>query len=343
MTIAQRIEIFAQLGKRILNELSINSIFSQTVNNAYKHNPWFTPQNCRYAIESIANEWLTEKNLSNWVSSYPNELFSLKLTKTIAVVMAGNVPFVGFHDLLCTLMVGHRFMGKVSSKDGGLMQGVIDMLIEIEPKLKNYITLTNDRIANFDAVIATGSNNSARYFEHYFGKFPNIIRKNRHSIAVLSGNESNKELQALASDVFMHFGLGCRNVSKLLVPTGYNFEKLIDTFKAHSNVINHNKYANNYEYYRAIYLMNRIEHLDTGFMLLKPDENLGSPVGVLFFQNYYSIESVNSYISANADKLQCIVSSANGITNSIGFGKAQNPDINDYSDGIDTIKFLAEV
>ncbi len=343
MTIAQRIEIFTQLGKRILHELSNDSNFSHIVNNAYRHNPWFTPQNCRYAIEAIANEWLTKNSLSNWVSRYPNEFFSLKQTKTIAVVMAGNVPFVGFHDLLCTLMVGHRFMGKVSSKDGGLMQGIIDMLIEIEPQLKNYITLTNDRIAQFDAVIATGSDNSARYFEHYFGKYPNIIRKNRHSLAVLSGNESDNELQALANDVFMHFGLGCRNVSKLLVPAGYDFERLIDAFKAYSNVINHNKYANNYEYHRAIYLMNRIEHLDTGFMLLKPDENLGSPVGVLFFQNYNGFESVNSYITANADNLQCVVSSEKAITNSIGFGKAQNPDINDYSDGIDTIKFLAEV
>ena len=343
MTIAQRIELFAQLGKRILHELSNDSNFSHIVDNAFKQNPWFTPHNCRYAIKSIANEWLTEKSLSNWVSSYPNEFFSLKQTKTIAVIMAGNVPFVGFHDLLCTLLVGHRFIGKVSSKDGGLMQGVIDMLIEIEPQLKSYITLTNDRIVQFDAVIATGSNNSARYFEHYFGKFPNIIRKNRHSIAVLSGKESDEELQALANDVFMHFGLGCRNVSKLLVPTGYDFERLIVAFKAHSSVIHHTKYANNYEYYRAIYLMNRIEHLDTGFLLIKPDENLGSPVGVLFFQNYNSIKSVNSYISANADKLQCIVSSALGIANSIGLGKAQNPDINDYSDGIDTIKFLAKV
>ncbi|MDY0197977.1 MAG: acyl-CoA reductase [Tenuifilaceae bacterium] len=343
MTLTERINAFIQLGERILKDITEDTLFNRTLNNAFTHNQWFTPEYCQYAIASIAKQWLTTKALQNWIKSYPNDKFNTTNPKRVAVIMAGNVPFVGFHDMLCTLLLGHHFVGKSSSKDGGLMQAIVDLLIEIEPQFGYFITLTDGKIDNFDAVIATGSDNSARYFEYYFGKYPSIIRKNRHSLAVLSGTECDEDLEALANDIFLYFGLGCRNVSKLLVPINFNFTKLIEAFKEHNQIINHNKYANNYDYHRAIYLMNKVEHLDSGFFLIKPDEGIGSPVGVIFYQNYSSIESANEYIALHTDMLQCIVSSIPSITNSIAFGKSQNPELTDYADGIDTIKFLSSL
>jgi hypothetical protein len=255
--------------------------------------------------------------------------------------MAGNVPCVGLHDMLCVLITGHHFVGKVSSKDAGLMQAVIDLLLAIEPSFSSYISLSESRLENFDAVIATGSDNTSRYFEYYFGKYPNIIRKNRHSIAVLSGNETYEELHHLATDIFAYYGLGCRNVSKILVPKDYNLADLLNHFDDYKHLINHNKYANNYEYHRAMYLMNMVEHLDTGFALIKPDESLGSPVGVIYYQHYSNLDGILNYIDTHTEQLQCVVSTIEGIPNSIPFGQAQNPLLTDYADGIDTIEFLA--
>jgi hypothetical protein len=343
MNLSKRVDAFVQLGKRILKDVTEDTLFNRTLNNAFTHNQWFTPEYCHFAIVSIAEKWLTATALNKWIENYPEDKFSTKNPKGVAVIMAGNVPFVGFHDLLCTLITGHRFVGKISSKDGGLMQGIVDLLLEIEPQFDNFISLTDGKISNFDAVIATGSDNSARYFEYYFGKYPSIIRKNRHSLAVLSNKESDDELEALANDIFLYFGMGCRNVSKLLVPINFKFDRLIESFEKHNQIINHNKYANNFEYHRAIYLMNNIEHLDSGFVLIKPDESIGSPVGVVYYQNYSSIESANEYITVHSDKLQCIVSSIPDINNSIAFGKSQNPGLSDYADGIDTIEFLSSL
>lgn len=343
MELLDRIKAFATLGDEILGNVPITANFWQTVIAAHQHNPWFTPENCQYAIKAIAREWLLEKNLTQWVSGYPSAHFNPKNCKNVGVVMAGNVPFVGFHDLLCVLMSGHHFVGKISSKDGGLMEAVINLLISIEPQFKQLITISEDKLEHFDAVIATGSDNSARYFEYYFGKYPNIIRKNRHSIAILTGNETDVELAGLASDIFTHFGLGCRNVSKLLVPKDYDFNRLLNALNGYRGIINHNKYANNYEYHRAIFLMNRIEHLDTGFVLVKPDEGLGSPVGTLYYQHYSNLESVSSYINSNAENLQCIVSVIPQITSRILPGNTQNPQLHHYADGIDTVEFLASL
>jgi hypothetical protein len=345
MILSDRVNAFVNLGEYILSTQSNteNNEFWQTVNAAYTQNQWFTPEFCKFSIVSIAQEWLNTESLNKWINGYPASNFNPTNHKNIGVVLAGNVPFVGFHDMLCTLIAGHKFIGKTSSKDGGLIQAVVKVLTEIEPRFQSYINITESKLENFDAVIATGSNNSARYFDFYFGKYPNIIRKNRHSIAILTGDESSDDLSKLGSDIFTYFGLGCRNVSKILVPQNYNFNTLLSSLENYQDLSNHNKYANNYQYHRAIYLMNSIEHLDNGFLLVKPDDTLGSPVGVLFYQYYTDIDSALNYVSQNIDSIQCLVANDRQISNSIGFGIAQNPSLNDYADGIDTIAFLASL
>lgn len=345
MLLADRIKAFAKLGEFILSrDASIQTQkFWQTIDTAHLTNQWVSPEFCEMAITSIAQHWLKQDKLEEWAALYPAQTLTPSISRRIGVVMAGNVPFVGLHDMLCVLVAGHHFVGKVSSKDAGLMQAIIDLLLAIEPRFSNFISLSESRLENFDAVIATGSDNTSRYFEYYFGKYPNIIRKNRHSIAVLSGNETIEEQHHLATDIFAYYGLGCRNVSKILVPKDYNLAALLNHFDGYKHLKNHNKYANNYEYHRAMYLMNMVEHLDTGFALIKPDENLGSPVGVIYYQHYSNLDGIFNYIDTHKEQLQCIVSTIEGIPNSIPFGQAQNPLLTDYADGIDTIEFLANL
>lgn len=343
MTLAERIDALTKLGEIVLSSSFNESKLFSAIQDAHIHNPWFTAENCLFSIKSIANQWLTHSTLQHWVDSYPQDLFQPTQSKRVAVIMAGNVPFVGFHDMLSVLISGHIFIGKVSSKDGGLMEEVINLLLQIEPRFQSRIAITNDTLQEFDAVIATGSDSSSRYFEHYFGKYPHIIRKSRYSLAILSENPSKEQLQALSHDVFLYFGLGCRSVTKLLVPTNFNFDKLIEAFEPYSNLTHHHKYANNYDYHRAIYLMNQIEHLDSGFFLIKPDDALASPVGVIFYQKYSSIASAKEYIAANQNQLQCVASDIPEIEGSISLGNTQQPSITDYSDGIDTLDFLLKL
>lgn len=342
MNLNDRINAFNRLGELILtpcNSQAANRLWDK-VYSAQAYNPWFTPDFCRMAFENIASLWLTSTSLINWVDLYPSEYFQQIKPKRVAVIMAGNVPLVGFHDLLCVLMSGHHIICKLSSKDGGLMQAVTDLLLEIEPRFSDSISFTDDKITDFDAVIATGSSNTARYFEFYFGKYHNIIRKNRNSIAVLSGNESNEQLEMLADDIFTYFGLGCRNVSKIFIPNGYNVTQLFQAFSKYEQLRDHNKYANNYEYHRAVYLMNQVQHLDNGFAILKHDYTLGSPVSVIFYEYFDNIDFVKSYIELNNDAIQCVISANGTIPGAIDFGDSQKPTLQSYADGIDTIKFL---
>ncbi len=240
------------------------------------------------------------------------------------------------------LITGNIFVGKLSSKDDKLMPRVIKLLIEINPKFKKYITLSESKMENFDSVIATGSNNSARYFEYYFGKYPHIIRKNRNSVAVLTGEETDEELQLLADDIFLYFGLGCRSVSKLFLPDGYDLDYVFRNSLKHKNVINHNKYANNYDYNRVIYMMNKIEFKDNGIMLLKEDIAYASPVSVVYYENYSKPETVKKRLLSDNEMIQCIVSKESLIGNTVKFGETQKPKLWDFADNIDTIKFLIE-
>lgn len=342
MNLLDRIETFVELGKRLSQESkpNLDSYLNNTIESAHNHNAWFTPENIRHAIDSIVKFWLQDNILRSWVSKYPETYFNPKSTKTIGVIMAGNIPFVGFHDMLCVLITGNRFLGKFSSKDGDLMKCISKMICEINPEFNAYINITEENIHGFDAIIATGSNNSSKYFEYYFKSYPSIIRKHRNSIAILTGNETNEDLQRLGDDILTYFGLGCRNVSKIFIPMDFNFERFFDAIKSWQKLAMNNKYANNYDYHKAIFQMNRVDYLDNGFLTVRSEESIGSPVSVLHYQTYKNLDEIKSHLISHQDEIQCIVAKERFVENSITFGSSQQPAIDDYADGIDTIKFI---
>lgn len=352
MTIDNRINAFAGLGNFLKqfntaeirkNTDTLNSKFyddfEELIRSIHIYNPWFTELNVRNAISAIAQS-LEKDELLKWLAGYKDQL-TVNKSFSVAVIMAGNIPLVGFHDMLCVLMSGNKFVGKLSSDDKLVLPFIGKVLLEIEPEFAGFIEFTEDKLKNIDAVIATGSNNSARYFEYYFGKYPNIIRKNRNSVAVLSGKETVNELRLLGKDIFQYFGLGCRNVSKLFVPKGYDFAAFYNAMIDFSDVVSHNKYMNNYEYNRTVYLMSSDPTLlDNNFLLLKEESNYSSPVGVLYYEFYDDIKSLNAKLKEEKDLIQCVVSAGADIGNSLPFGSAQSPGLSDYADGVDTIKFL---
>ena len=307
------------------------------INNELHYNAWFTPANVHKAVVSIGN-MLNEADLTAWLSSYNldnNE------PKKVGLILAGNIPLVGFHDVLCTIVTGNYALIKSSTQDNHLIKYVLQKLVNIDGSFAGRYNFV-ERLENFDAVIATGSNNTSRYFDYYFGKVPNIIRKNRNSIAVLTGDETADQLHELGHDIFDYYGLGCRNVSKLLVPEGYNFNFFFESIQSYEGIINHHKYNNNYDYNKSIYLVNREEHLDNGFLLLKRDEKMVSPLAVLFYSNYDDLEQAEALISAESEQIQCVVSGAAlQVGNQVvDFGQSQQPKLWDYADGIDTMEFL---
>ena len=329
----ERIAAFAKLGERLRSD--------ETLLRFRQPNSWFTPASVDHMLRAIANQ-LTQENLEKWLSAYsfPENLSP----KTVAVIMAGNIPLVGFHDFMSVLLSGHRLLGKLSSDDRLLLPALAQLLTEIEPRFADRFRLTEGRLDGMDAVIATGSNNSARYFEHYFGKYPNIIRKNRHGVAVLTGNESPEQLRALADDVFRYFGLGCRNVTKIFVPRNYSFDTLYgEFFHWGEELMAHTKYMNNYEYNKAVYLLNKQALLDNNFLLLKEDIGLSSPPGVLFFERYDNLERVVERLRTDKENIQCVVAeNLEGIP-TVGFGQSQSPALWDYADGVDTMAFLQQL
>jgi hypothetical protein len=301
-------------------------------------NPWFTEDNIRFALKSLA-ESLSDDKLDDWLINY-NFKSEFK-PKTVGVVMAGNIPLVGFHDYLSVLISGNYLKAKLSSDDNKLLPLIHQILTLIEPGYKDKVVFTNEQLSDFDAIIATGSNNTARYFEYYFGKYPNIIRKNRNGVAVLSGEETKSDLLGLADDVFLFFGLGCRNVSKIYVPVDYDFNKLLDAFEKYSEIRLHSKYLNNYEYNKSIFLINKIKFIDNGFVILKEDRQLSSPLAVLHYEYFNDLEQLKAEIQSMSNQIQCIVSTISfSIPHNLPFGKAQKPKLQDYADSIDTIDFL---
>ena len=356
MILDQRIKAFITLGeflkqfsepnkKKADNRLNEQFYipFNELIQSVHTQNGWFTEDNVRNALAGITYI-LDQELLVDWLSHYIVKLPAKKNVKTIAVIMAGNIPMVGFHDMLCVLLSGNKFVGKLSSEDKLLMPAIAKILTYIEPEFTGYIEFTEGPLKNMDAVIATGSNNSARYFEYYFGKYPHIIRKNRNSVAVLAGTETREELQLLGKDIFQYFGLGCRNVSKLFVPQRYKFDNLYDAIFDFQYIINNNKYSNNYEYNRTIYLMNNVDSLlDNNFLLLKEDTGYSSPIGVLFYEFYTDLLALNKKLIQDSELIQCIVSNETEINPSISFGTSQQPYPEDYADGIDTLQFLIDL
>ncbi|WP_421871453.1 acyl-CoA reductase [Marinoscillum sp.] len=332
MTLNERIDAFAALGEKI-TKLSSDKL-EEYAYRAQSQNQWFTEDNVKRAFEGIAFMLQSEK-LKSWTKNYTS--LEAEVPKIVGVIMAGNIPLVGFHDLLCVLLSGHFAAIKTSSQDTYLVQLLVDWLLEIEPRFKKNLE-ARERLTNIDALIATGSDNTARYFEYYFKDHPKIIRKNRTSIAILDGTETPEELHELGKDIFWYFGLGCRNVSKVLVPSGYDPSTFFEAIEDYKAVGDHYKYRNNYDYHKSILLVNGTKHLDNGFLLWLPTENLVSPISILHAEEYNSTEELNSIIESYGDKLQCIMGK-----NKIPFGSGQLPEPWDYADNVDTLEFLEKL
>jgi hypothetical protein len=339
MNFAARIEAFLILGEILRDAIAGKPVkylsqVNHLIENQQLNNPWFTPENVRMAIRIIADE-LTRENLTRWCSAYPDLIEDIAAPANVGIIMAGNIPLAGFHDFLSVLISGNRVIAKTSPKDPDLIVMITAILCFVNPEFKRMITITGKTLSGFDIVIATGSDNSARYFEYYFGKYPSIIRRNRNSIAIIDGSETDQELHDLGTDVFSYFGLGCRSISKLFIPEGYEPGIITDRWKHFKSLIIHIKYANNYDFYKAVFLVNKEKFIDTGYVLLKEEKSLSSPVAVLNYEFYRSIDEVIEQTRILKDKIQCTTGHE-----FIPFGKAQMPSLWDYADGIDTIEFL---
>jgi hypothetical protein len=310
--------------------------FSRVIDAALNHNAWFQPEEVKRSLASL-QEMLSAVALEKWFE----QVKVAESPKSIGMILAGNIPMVGFHDILCVLATGNTAMIKLSSSDDKLLPALLRKLIIFEPALSERIIFT-ERLKDFDAIIATGSNNSSRYFDYYFGKVPNIIRKNRNSIAVLDGKETAEEIALLGHDIFDYFGLGCRNVSKIFLPQGYEIKNFFEPLETFQTVINHFKYNNNYDYNKSIYLVNGEPHFDNGFLLLKQDAALSSPLAVLYFDYYNNLEEISQTLNRIEDQVQCVVSHADLQlqSNVVAFGQSQHPQLWDYADNVDTIAFL---
>ena len=337
MIIEDRIKAFEKLGDFLMDfcneKPNSNHPLEMIIKSSSSYNGWFTSSNIRSSISAICNN-LSSAKLSSWLSSYS---IPIEAKKNVSIIMAGNIPLVGFNDFLCVLMSGHRAIIKLSSKDNRLFLPIIEELIKIEPRFKDDIKLV-EKVENFDAVIATGSNESFKHFEYYFKDYPTLLRKSRTSVAILTGEESLDERKALANDIFLYYGLGCRNVTKLYVPKNYDLNLLFEVFFEYQDVVLNNKYANNYDYYRAIYMMGNHNILENGFLILKEDKALHSPVAVLNYEYYDEKESLALQLDELKEDIQCIVGK-----DFIPFGKAQQPNLEDYADGVDTLRFLEAI
>jgi len=315
------------------NDLSLR--FQRYLDEGIHYNGWFTRNELEFSMQGWAN-LLNETNLNNWLSTYD---LPVENPKSIGLILAGNIPLVGFHDVLSVLMSGHKAKIRRSSNDQELVALFLEYLVCDQPKWAPQIELVDGKLTDFDAVIATGSSNTARYFDYYFKAKPSIIRRNRNSLAVLSGHETHEQLVALGQDIFRYFGLGCRSVSKLLVPKGYHFEPFFQAMYEYRSVLEYEKYTNNYDYNKAVYLMSRSELLDNGFLILKKETQYASPIATLHYEEYDSMDEVHQIIDRDADLLQCVVSDL-PLPRSIPFGSTQHPALTDYADGVDTVGHL---
>lgn len=351
MNIEKRITVLANWGQvlgefgkdlhyekalAIIGEQSTEKL-KQIILNEKQFNAWFTSENVRLALINLA-EMLQPSKLEQWVSEYPKLTDAFEKNLKIGLVMAGNIPLVGFHDLISVLICGYNAVIRPSSSDNRLLPELLNVLFAIEPDFENRIEWAEEKLQGFDAVIATGSNNTARYFDYYFGKYPNIIRKNRNGVAVLKGTETTQELEMLGHDIFDFFGLGCRNVSKIYLPQGYDLETFFKAIYPYKEIINHHKYANNYDYHRSVFLLNNDDILDNGFLILKKSPELHSPLATLNYEFYADEANLNVRLIDQKESIQCIVSA-----DSIPFGASQKPELWDYADGVDTLAFLTSI
>jgi len=352
MNLSSRIEAFEKLG--FLLETSLKNIdngkyqASDTFNidichyfdKATAENGWFIPTYIRNSISELI-QILKRDSLINWLSVYNLTLLDIDSSKKVSIVMAGNLPLVGFHDLLSVLITGHIAQVKLSQKDTSLTTLIIELLTHIEPQFKNKIEIITNQLKDYNAVIATGSNNTKRYFEYYFKDVPSIIRGHKNSVAVIIGNETDEELHGLTDDLFLYFGLGCRSISKLYLPTNYKVESLFPYFdKYHQILYNHHKYMNNYLYHKSILMVNKIKFLENGFVMMNENSQISSPISVIHYEYYNSIEEIQKELIVRKNEIQCIASNSELSKDTVRFGQVQKPALFDYADGIDVIDFL---
>jgi hypothetical protein len=352
ISIQNRITAFVKLGN-FLSQFTINNIkkraniqyneiffegFLHQIKLAQENNSWFTKNNILFSIENIS-KLLTVNNLNNFIKN-----ISLKnnSSKNVAIIMAGNIPLVGFHDFLSVLISGHSALVKQSSNDHHLLPFLAKYLEYIENGYKGKITFTEGKLTSFEAVIATGSDNTARYFEYYFKNKPNIIRKNRNSVAVITGNETKEDFIKLSDDIFHYYGLGCRSVSKLYVPKDYNFDLFFAGMYTKKEIIKNAKYANNYDYNKAVYLMSLFDLLENGFLIIKEDESYSSPIATVFYEYFENETDLKVKLHQDREKIQCIVAK-DFLENEIPFGQTQYPTLTDYADGVNTLEFLSKI
>lgn len=329
LPLQKRIDLMVQLGEYMdSNELAWMDVQDRAVGA----NAWFTPTHVSLAIDSIVNEFLQRNKLEQWVAGYSMP----SAPKTVGIVMAGNIPLVGFHDFLCGFISGHKILIKLSGKDEVLLKHIVQKLVEWEPAVAEHLQIA-EKLNNCDAYIATGSNNTARYFEQYFGKYPNIIRKNRTSVAVLDGAETDEDLALLADDVYLYYGLGCRNVTQVFVPRDYDFARMLQIFNKHNDYADLNKYKNNYDYHLAIYLLNRIPYMSNESLLMVENDHPFSAVSVLHYKYYDDKNELLKQLRAN-EEIQAIIGQGG-----IAFGDSQKPSLTDYADGVDTMAFLCSL
>ncbi len=345
MNLNQRISLFVKLGthfKQYLENLSNKKkykLLNKAIDNSIAQNSFFTRESINLSL-LVWSKNLSRESINNFVLNYNFKTSQIK--KKVAIIMAGNIPLVGFHDFFCVILSGNFAEIKHSSKDSYLLRYILNFLSKEDKNFSNSFHICDKILVDFDAVIATGNNISANQFDIYFKKKPRIIRKNRHSVALLDGNETEKEIELLGKDIFSYYGLGCRNVSKIFIPFNYDLNFLFKSFIYFKEVINKNAYANNYDYYRAIYLLNKDNFYDNGFVLIKESKKIGSPVATIFFEYYKSVEDVFKIINKNSSKIQCLVSNLN-YQNNMKFGETQHPGLSDYADNVDTIDFLLKL
>ena len=332
-----RMEAFVALGNLLgtLDSEQKESLFRR----ANGENSWFTEASMQSALKGLS-QLLKKENLQQWLSSYTFP--ERNVPKRVGILMAGNIPGVGFHDLMCVLLSGNSAVVKLSSSDSFFTKWLISSLVRLEPGFDRYIQI-EEMLKGMDAYIATGSDNSARYFNYYFGKYPSVIRSNRTSVAVLTGEESDEELENLGLDIFLYFGLGCRNVAKIFVKDKTFLQRFLNVMEKFQAVAMNHKYLNNYEYNKSIYLVNREPHLDNGFLLLRESKELVSPIGVLYYEVYESQEELLKTLEIIGSKIQCVVGNPGLMPGVINYGEAQFPKPWDYADQVDTMKFLLEL
>ena len=337
MTLEERIRAVVALDAD-LGTSTTDEALQQTIARAAQMNPWFTEEFSARSIRAIRESFLSEDALRRWLEAY--RWVEPTHPRRVGLVMAGNIPLVGFHDILCTFIAGHISLVKLSEKDNVLLPFILKRLFTIDERTVSYFEMT-DRLTGFDAVIATGSDNSARYFEAYFSSYPHIIRRNRNAVAVLSGNETQEELRGLADDVFLYFGLGCRNVSKVYIPDDYDPIRLLEVFDQYEDMLHHHKYKNNFDYNLTLTLLNRQHHVQGKSILLLPADSLQSRIGTLHYREWNHLDTLAAELASLQGSIQCIVSSLElpGLK-FVPFGSAQSPGLSDYADGTDTLAFL---